>query len=67
MKSTTLLVASILIALTIAFALVRLDLLDAEILRFLPAVLGAIVAMALAFFALRRKKVESKDGKRRVK
>lgn len=56
MKRTTLIAALILIALGIAFALVRMDILDAEALRFLPALLGVLVAGALIFIGLQRRR-----------
>lgn len=56
LKSTTLIVALILIALGVAFALVRMDVLDADTLRFLPALLGVLVAGALIFIGFRRRR-----------
>ena len=67
MKSTTVVVALVLIALGIAFGLVRLDAVDAESLRFLPAFLGVIAAVALLFIINKRSGRQLKARKRKQK
>ena len=66
MKNTAIIVALVLITLAISFALVRMDVLDADTLRFLPAVLGVIVAGAFVFIGIQRGKTRAKVTEKRV-
>lgn len=67
MKVSILIAGLLLVALAVPFALVRMDVLDAEILRFLPALLAVIVAGAFIITALRHKASEGNSKSRSKK
>jgi len=58
MKTTVVAAGIVLLVLSLSYSLVRLDVLDAESLRFLPALLALVVAVAVIFGAVRAKRVK---------
>lgn len=64
MKTTVLTAGIVLLVLALSYSLVRLDILDAEFLRFLPPLLALVVAAAIIFGVLRAKRAESTHSHR---
>jgi len=62
MKVSAIVIAVLLATLGVSFGLVRMDIVDADLLRFLPAIVAIIVAgaVAFAFFCTRPKKSKTR-------
>ena len=56
--------AVILITLALAFALVRTDIISADYLRLLPALIAAFVGISIGYSAIRRRKKASPKGRK---
>jgi hypothetical protein len=64
MRASAVVIALVLFVLAISFLLVRMDVLHAEWLRFLPAAMAIVVAGGIIVMALRRKRAVQKQGKK---
>ena len=71
MKVSLLVAAALFLVLAVLYALVRLDVLDAEALRLVPAIVAVIVAVGLIYSATRsrqrKKKTNRNTSARRTK
>jgi hypothetical protein len=64
-KVSAIVVALVLLVLAVPFLLVRMDVMDAEWLRFEPGATAIVVAAAIIVMALRRKRTVRKQGKKK--
>lgn len=64
-KVPVIIVALVLSLVAVLFLLVRMDIMNAEWLRFLPATIAIVIAAAIIIMVLRRKRTVGKRGKKK--
>jgi hypothetical protein len=59
MRTTIVTAALVLLVLALMYSLVKLDMVDAEVLRFAPSIMAVVVACAIIYSAVSRRRSRS--------